>query len=124
MSIALELRRPSSLAVLVAALAACSGGGGGGGGGAALTVTPTSLAFSTVEKAVNPPSSKSFQVTVNDSTTRYVAAGYPAGTTVPSWLGLSVYGSGCGFRPSRSAIPADADHPFRQGDHPGRDAAG
>jgi hypothetical protein len=30
----------------------------------------------------------------------------------------------CGFRPSRSAIPADADHPFRQGDHPGRDAAG
>ncbi len=30
----------------------------------------------------------------------------------------------CGFRPSRSAIPADADHPFQQGDHPGRDAAG
>jgi len=30
----------------------------------------------------------------------------------------------CGFRPSRSAIPADADHPYRQGDHPGRDAAG
>jgi len=30
----------------------------------------------------------------------------------------------CGFRPCRSAIPADADHPFRQGDHPGRDAAG
>jgi len=30
----------------------------------------------------------------------------------------------CGFRPCRSAIPADADHPYRQGDHPGRDAAG
>ena len=30
----------------------------------------------------------------------------------------------CGFRPSRSAIPADADHPYRQGDHPGRDATG
>ena len=29
----------------------------------------------------------------------------------------------CGFRPSRSAIPADADHPFRQGGHPERDAA-
>ncbi len=29
-----------------------------------------------------------------------------------------------GFRPCRSAIPADADQPFRQGDHPGRDAAG
>jgi len=32
--------------------------------------------------------------------------------------------AGCVFRPSRSAIPADADHLFRQGDHPGRDAAG
>jgi len=30
----------------------------------------------------------------------------------------------CVFRPCRSAIPADADHPFRQGDHPGREAAG
>ncbi len=30
----------------------------------------------------------------------------------------------CVFRPSRSAIPADADHPYRQGDHPGRNAAG
>jgi len=33
-------------------------------------------------------------------------------------------GLSCVFRPSRSAIPADADHPYRQGDHPGRDAAG
>jgi len=32
-------------------------------------------------------------------------------------------GVDCGFRPSRSAIPADADHPFRQGDHSGRDGA-
>jgi hypothetical protein len=24
----------------------------------------------------------------------------------------------CVFRPSRSAIPAEADHPYRQGDHP------
>jgi hypothetical protein len=37
---------------------------------------------------------------------------------------LLVVSISCGFRPSRSAIPADADHPFRQGDHPGRDAAG
>ena len=31
----------------------------------------------------------------------------------------SVLTASCGFRPCRSAIPADADHPFRQGDDPG-----
>jgi hypothetical protein len=48
-----------------------------------------------------------------------VAANCP---TLP--FNLHVLTLDCVFRPSRSAIPADADHPFRQGDHPGRDATG
>jgi hypothetical protein len=36
----------------------------------------------------------------------------------------AVHARECGFRPSRSAIPADADRPFWQGDHRERCAAG
>jgi hypothetical protein len=56
--------------------------------------------------------------------------GIPYGTyprLILSWVTTEVLRTKspeCGFRPCRSAIPGDADHPFRQGDHPGRDAAG
>jgi len=115
MPIATAPRRSSALVVLVSVLGACAGGGSGGGGSggdssSALTVTPGSVGFSTVQNATIAPTSKAFSITVIDPNAYYVLAGYPAGATVPTWLTKSLYGSGkswtLGVAPSTTALAA------------------
>jgi hypothetical protein len=91
----------SRLAVILALflLTACGGGGGGGGGGpdlgsaAGLSISPTSIGFSAVQGGT-APASQSIQVTISDPAAYSIIGGHPAGTTPPSWLSMTLTGSG------------------------------
>lgn len=79
-------------------LSACGGGGGGGGNSdfssaGGLSISPTSLGFSAVQNGALPPT-QSIQISVTDSAAYYVIGGVPAGSTIPSWLSMSLTGGG------------------------------
>jgi Viral BACON domain len=93
----LRARRLSTECLLLAGsllvLASCSGGGGGGDQGSGLSLSTTSLSFSAVQGGSAPPR-QSILVTITDPSAALIAAGVPVGSTVPSWLGMSLSGSG------------------------------
>lgn len=93
-------RISSTFCILLVAsflLSACGGGGGGGGGSAAgsggsLAITPTSLTFFAQTNKVPPPS-QVITATYSESNVAQVVAGWPVGTTPPTWLTLTSGGS-------------------------------
>lgn len=87
--------------VLAAALAsaACSGGGGGDGGG--LSLGQSSVSFA-ARQGGPVPAPQSIAVTVTASQAAYIVAGYPPGTPEPTWLSVSLGGSGANWSLSLS----------------------
>lgn len=90
-------RSSAYLACMAIALSACKGGGGGGGAPAppagSFTLSASSLTFS-AKFATPPPSPQSVLVTLADTTSAEVGAGYGPSIVPPTWLDISVTGSG------------------------------
>ena len=92
-----DLLKVGEFCVVCFALAACGGGGGGGGesapgSGGSLAITPTSMTFFAQSNKVPPPS-QVITATYTEPNVAQVVAGWPVGTTPPSWLTLTSGGS-------------------------------
>src|SRR5712691_5891446 len=76
-------------------LASCGGGGGGGGGapgsGGSLVINPTALNFSAEQNGTNPPP-QGVTAAYTEPNVAILVAGFPAGTTPPTWLDLTISG--------------------------------
>lgn len=79
--------------VVCLALAACGGGGGGGdsasGSGGSLVITPTSFNFVAQQNGLLP-APQSLTGTFSETNVGQIVAGYPIGSTPPSWLNLTI----------------------------------
>src|SRR5690349_1260307 len=100
------MRLRFAVTIALVAFAGCGGSSGGGGGG--LTLDRTSLAFSADRNGPLPPA-QSIHVTVNHSEAFYIVAGYPPGTVPPSWLSLSMTGSGSSWDLQASIVSTALD---------------
>jgi len=105
-SLLAERRQATALALWVV-LAGC--GGSGSSSDSALSLSPATLSFSVVENDYIGTASQSARVSVSHKEAAVVAAGYPAGTTPPTWLSLQLYGSGSEWtlsvRPTTTSLP-------------------
>ncbi len=95
-------RFAASIALLV--LAGCKGNSGGDG----LTLDRSSLSFS-ADRNGPLPAPQSIHVTVSNSEAYYVVAGYPQGTTVPSWITLSLTGATSSWDLAASIVSTAVD---------------
>src|SRR5262245_44149024 len=87
-------------------LSACGGGGGGGGGSSSgggskpapgeFVLASNSATFTVVENG-QIPSTNSVAMTITGSNVAIVGAAYTNGQTQPSWLGISITGSGTSY---------------------------
>jgi len=85
------------LGMLFVALLSGCGGGSGGGTGSGLSVSPTTLNFAAEYSASAPPA-QYIDVTISNTNAVAIVAGYAAGTVVPSWMSLSLLGSGANWQ--------------------------
>lgn len=89
------IARATSAVILLFAITACGGGGGGGNSsgqsnqGSGLSVSPGSLNFSATRLA-SAPATQYITVSITAPDAVYVVAGFPTGTTPPSWLTLNI----------------------------------
>jgi hypothetical protein len=87
------LRAIRWLPIIAAIVLSGCGGGGDGGQGSGLSISPTSLTFSANQNGSIPPTQYiSVSITAPDAAA--IIAGYPAGSSVPGWLNLTLNGSG------------------------------
>ncbi len=81
---------------LASLLAACGGDEGGhenSDPGAGLSLNTNAIGFSAVQNG-STPSPQQIQITITDPNTYSLVVGVPVGSALPSWLSLSVSGTG------------------------------
>ena len=91
--------RLMQLVLVATALSACKSGGGGGGGGSSappagsFTLSASSLTFS-AKFTGTPATPQSVLVTLSDTSSATLGAGFAPGVVPPSWLTITTSGSG------------------------------
>jgi hypothetical protein len=93
----LRSEAPALVAVLLL-LAGCGGGNDSSGSASAggLSLAPASLSFA-ADGDGPLPAVGNIQVTITDPSAAYVVVGFPAGSTPPAWINLSLDGGGASW---------------------------
>jgi hypothetical protein len=96
MKVWIGFTRLFSVLLLTALVTGCGGGGGSGDGGVStdgsLSISPNSVAFQ-AERMGSIPANQLIAYSSSNPDASQIIAGFPPGTTPPSWLNLSFYGS-------------------------------
>jgi hypothetical protein len=100
--------RIAAMAGLMAVLSACGGGGGGSSQPSVppgtFTLSSSSASFDEVVGS-SPPQAQTATITITGPNAAYAGAAYPSGQSQPSWLGVSITGSGTVFTLAVTVYP-------------------